>query len=111
MCGNSIFSTSHWKVIQLRSVFLGDLLEPNLRPCSWNNNRVNENQKYFFQIAKIASIGLDISRGKAPNTRQKKVMVRSNFWNFYSANSITIVFPISGAIFQIDESTDRQIDR
>ena len=65
----------------------------------------------LLKLLQIASIGLDISRGKAPNTKQKKVMVRSNFWNFYSANSITIVFPISGAILQIDESTDRQIAR
>ena len=34
-------------------------------------------------------------------------MVRNNSGNFYSANSTFLKFSISGAILQIDESTDR----
>ena len=41
------------------------------------------------------------------NTEEKKIKVRSNFRNFYSTNSTFLKFSISGAILQIDESTDR----
>ena len=107
MCGNGIFSTSHWKVIQHKRAFLGESPEPKLRPCSRNENSVNENNITYRQIPKTVSIGWNIRRGKTPNTKQTKIMVRNNFQNFYSPNSAFLKFLISGAILQIDESTDR----
>ena len=102
MCEKGIYSTSHWKVIQLKRAFLGESLESKLRPCSQNKKSVNENKKSSVQIYKTVSIGLDIHQGEAPNTKQtKKIMVRNNFWNFYSVSSIFIIFSISGAIFKI----------
>ena len=82
-------------------------MEPKLRPCSRNKNTINENKKSHLQIANTVWIGLDTHRGEAPNTKQKKITVTNKFWNFYSASSVFIIFSISGAISQIDESTDR----
>ena len=83
MCGNGIYSTSHWKVVQLKRVFLGESLEPKLRPCSPNKNSVNENKKSYIQIDKTVLIDLHIHRREALNTTKKKNMVRKNVWNFY----------------------------
>ena len=108
VCRNGIYSTSYWKVIHLESAFLGERLEPKLRPCSQNKNIANENQISYLQIPKTVSIGLNILHpGEAPNSEQKKVMGENNFWNFYSAASILKIFSILGAISQIDESKDR----
>ena len=105
MCGNGIFSTSHYKVIQHKRAFLGESPEPKLRPCSRNENSENENKISHRQINKTVSIDLNIHRGETLNTKQKKIMVRNNFPNFYSANSTFLKFSISGAILQIHEST------
>ena len=107
MCGNGIFSTYHYKVIQHKRAFLGEFPEPKLRPCSRNENSQNENKISHRQISKTVSIDLNIHRGETLNKKQKKIMVRNNFQNFYSANSTFLKFSISGAILQIDESTDR----
>ena len=107
MCGNGIFSTSQWKVIQYKRAFLGESPEPKLRPCSRNENSVNENKISYRQITKTVSIGLNIHQADTLNTKQKKIMVRNNFQNFYSAISSFLKFSISGAILQIDESTDK----
>ena len=52
---------------------------------------------------------------EATNTKQKKLMFTGDFWPVHSASFILTKFYISGAILQIDESTDRytdiQIDR
>ena len=103
MCGNGIFSTSHYKVIQHKRAFLGESPEPKLRPCSRNENSENENKISHHQISKTVSIDLNIDREETLNTKQKKIMVRNNFRNFYSANSTFLKFSISGAILQIDE--------
>ena len=95
MCGNGIFWTSHCKVIQQKRAFLGDSTEPKLRPCSRN------------ETTKTVSVGLNIHRGEPLNTKQKKTMARNNFRHLYSTNSTFLKFSISGAILQIDESTDR----
>ena len=110
MCGNGIFSTSHYKVVQHKRAFWGESPERKFRPCSRNENSENENKISHRQINKTVSIDLNIHRGETLNTKQKKIMVRNNFPNFYSANSTFLKFSISGAILQIDESTDRQID-
>ena len=81
ICGNGIFSTSQWKVIQHKRAFLGESPELKLRPCSRNENSVNENKIFYCQITKTVSIGLNIYQADTLNTKQKKVMVR-NFWNF-----------------------------
>ena len=107
VCGNGIYSISHWEVIQLERAFLGEPLESILRPCSRNKNSINENKISYLQVAKAVSIGLNIDRGEAPNSKQTKIKIRNNFWNFYSAVSIFTIFSISGVISQIDESTDR----
>ena len=85
MCGNGIYSTSHWKVIQPKRAFLGEILEPKLRPCSWNKNSVNENKKLYLQIAKTVSISLDIYWGKALNTKQKNLWLETIFETFIQA--------------------------
>ena len=95
------------KVIQHKRTFLGESPEPKLRPCSRNENSVNENKISYRQITKTVSIGLNIHQAETLNTKQKKIMVRNNFWNFYSADSTYLKFSISGAILQIDESADR----
>ena len=97
-CGNDIFSTSHYKVTQHKKAFLGESLEPKLRPCSRNENRENENKIYYHQINKTVSIDLNIHRGETLNTKQNKIMVRNNFRNFHSANSSFLKFSISRAI-------------
>ena len=107
MCGNGIFSTSHCKVVQHKRAFLGVSPEPKLRPCTRNENSINENKISYRQITKTVSTGLNIHRGETLNTKRKKIMVRNNFRNFYSTNSTFLKFSISGAILQIDESTDR----
>ena len=107
MCENGIFSTSQWKVIQHKRAFLGKPPEPKLRPCSRNENSVNKNKISYGQITKTLSIGLNIHQAETLNTKQKKTMVTNNFRNFYSANSTFLKFSISGAILQVDESTDR----
>ena len=107
MCGNSIFSTSHCKIVQHKRAFLGESPEPKLRPCSQNENSLNENKISYRQITKTVSFGLNIYRGETLNTKQKKIVVRNNFQSFYSTNSTFLKFSISGAILQIDESTDR----
>ena len=107
MCGNGIFSTSHYKVNQHKRAFLGESPESKLRSCSRNENSENENKISHRQISKTVSIDLNIHREETLNTKQKKIMVRNNFRNFYSANSTFLKFSISGAILQIDESTDR----
>ena len=106
-CGNDIFSTSHYKVIQQKRAFLGESPEPKLRPCSRNEKSKNRNKISHCQISKPVSIDLNIHRGETLNTKQKTIMVRNNFRNFYSANFTFLKFSISGAILQIDESTDR----
>ena len=53
-------------------------MEPKLRPCSRNKNSVNENKRSYIQIDKTFSIGLDIHRGEAPNTKQKKIWLEKN---------------------------------
>ena len=70
-------------------------------------NSVNESKISYRQITKTLSIGLNIHQADTLNTKQKKIMVRNNFQNFYSAISSFLKFSISGAILQIDESTDR----
>ena len=107
MWGNGTFSTSHWKVIQHKRAFLRETPEPKLRPCSWNENSVNENNITYRQIPQTVPIGLNIRRGETPNTKQTKIMVRNNFQNFYSPNSPFLKFLISRAILQIGESKDR----
>ena len=87
MCGNGIFSTSHWKLIQHKKAFLGESSEPKLRPCSRNENNIQESRISDCQITKTISIGLNNHRRQALNTKQKKSMVRNNFRNFYSADS------------------------
>ena len=94
-CGNDIFSTSHYKVIQHKRAFLGESPEPKLRPCSRNENSENENKISHRQISKTVSIDLIIHRGETLNTKQKKIMVRNNFPNFYSTNSTFLKFSIS----------------
>ena len=58
--------------------------EPKLRPCSRNENSVNENNITYGQIPKTVSAGLNIRRGETPNTKQTKIMLRNNLRNFYS---------------------------
>ena len=106
-CGNDIFSTSHYKVIQHKSVFLGESPKPKLRPCSRKENSKNEKKISHHQISQTLSIDLNIHRGGTLNTKQKNIIVRKNFGNIYSANSTFRKFSISGAILQIDEFTDR----
>ena len=81
-------------------------MEPNLKSCSRNTNSLNESKKSYLPVAKTISVGLDIHQGEVPNTN-KKIMVRHNFWIFFSASFILKLFSISGTISQIDESTDR----
>ena len=69
MCGNDIFWTSHWKVIQHKRAFLGESLEPKLKPCSRNKNSENENKISYCQITITLSIGLNIHPGETPNTK------------------------------------------
>ena len=71
MCGNGIYSTSHWKVIQLQRAVLGEPLEPKLRPCPRNWKSVNENKISYLQIAKTVAVGLNIHPGEVPNSKQK----------------------------------------
>ena len=71
MCGNGIYSTSHWKFNQPNRDFLGESLEPNLRSCSRNTNSLNENKKSYLPVAKTISVGLDIHQGEVPNTNKK----------------------------------------
>ena len=64
--------------------------------------------KYLtVKLTKTVSIGLNIHQAETQNTKQKKIMIRNNFRNFYSADSTFLKFSISGAILQINESTDR----
>ena len=72
MCGNDIFSTSHCKVFHHKRAFLGESPELKLRPCSRNENSVNENKISYRQITKTLSIALTIHRGDTLNTKQKK---------------------------------------
>ena len=64
MCGNGMYSSSHWIVIQPRKAFLWKSLEPNSRPCSRNKKILNENEKSYLQIAQTV-FGLDIYRAEA----------------------------------------------
>ena len=82
-------------------------VEDKKRPCSRNDNNVNENNITYRQIPKTVPIGQNICRGKTPNTKQTKIIVRNNFRNFYSPNSACLKFLISGAILQIDETRER----
>ena len=84
MCGNGIFSTSHYKVNQHKRSFLGESPQSKLRPCSRNENSENENKIYDGQFSKTVSIDLNIHQGETLNTKQKKIMVRNNFRNFYT---------------------------
>ena len=93
--------------MQYKRAFLGESPEPKLRPCSRNENSVNENKISYCQITKTVSIGLNIHQADTLNTKQKKIMVRNNFQNFYSEICTFLKFSISGAILQIDESADR----
>ena len=102
-----MFSTSHCKIVQHKRAFLGESPEPKLRPCSQNENSLNENKISYRQITKTVSFGLNIHQADALNTKQKKIMGKNNFQNFYSAICTFLKFSISGAILQIDESTDR----
>ena len=71
-CGNDIFSTLHYKVIQRKRVFLGESPEPKLRPCSRNEKCKNQNKIFQHQLSKTVSIDLNIHRGDTLNTKQKK---------------------------------------
>ena len=82
MCGNGIYSTPHWKVIQLKRAFLGEALESKLRPCSRNENIINENKISYLQIAKTVSNGQNIHRGQASNSKQKKLSSGTTFETF-----------------------------
>ena len=106
MCGNGIFSTSEWKLIQHKRAFLWESPEPKFRSCSRNENSVNENKISYCQITKTVSFALNIHQAETLNTKQKKIMVRNNFWNFYWANSTFLKLSMSEATLQIDESTD-----
>ena len=70
MCGNDMYSTSQWNVIQLERAILGEPIESKLRPCSGNKNSINENKISCLQITKTVSIGLNTHRGEGPNTKQ-----------------------------------------
>ena len=107
MCGNGVWSTSHWKVVQLKRAFWGESLEPNLRPCSRNKNSVNENKKSYPQIAKTLSVGLYIHQGEVQNTKQNEKLWSETIFETFSVSFILIIFSISGAIPQIDEFIDR----
>ena len=69
MCGNGIFSTSHCKVVQHKRAFPGVPPEPKLRPCSRNENSVNENKISYRQITKTVSTDLKYSPRR--NTKHK----------------------------------------
>ena len=71
-CGNGIFSTSYYKVIQHKRAFLGECPEPKLRPCFRNENSKNENKISNRQISKTVSIDLNIHRGETLNTKKKR---------------------------------------
>ena len=73
MYGNSVYSTSHWKVIQPKREFPWESLEPDLRPCHRNKDSINENKKSYLPIAKTILIGLNIHRGEVQNTKQNKI--------------------------------------
>ena len=92
MCGNGIFSTSQWKVIQHKRVFLGEPPEPKLRPCSRNENSVNENKISYRQITKTVSIGLNIHQAETLNTKQKKIMVRNVLYIYRRLCKATEIF-------------------
>ena len=96
-CGNDIFLISHYKIIQHKRTFLGESSETKLRPCTRNKNSKNENEISHRQINKTVSIDLNIHRGEKINTKQKTIMVRNNFRNFFSANSTFLKFSIPGA--------------
>ena len=83
MCGNVIFSTSHYKVIQHKRAFLRESPEPKLSACSRNENSENENTISHREISQTNSIDLNIHGGETLTTKQKKIMVRNNFQNFY----------------------------
>ena len=53
MCGNGVYSTFHWMVIQPKRAFLGKFLKPNLRQWARNKNSVNENKKSYLPIANV----------------------------------------------------------
>ena len=82
MCGNGIYSTPHWKVIQLERAFLGEAMKLKLRPCSRNENIINENKISYLQIAKTVSTGWNIQREEAPNSKQKKLSSETTFETF-----------------------------
>ena len=107
MCGNGIYSTSYWKDIQPKRAFLWESLEPNLRPCSRNKNRISETKISSLPVAKTISIGLEIYQGILTNKNQKKSYGWTQFLKLFLASSILVIFSISGVISQTDESTDR----
>ena len=107
MCGNCIFPTSQWQVIQHKRALLGESSKPKLRPCSRNEKTENNSKISNRRIPKTVSIALDINQAETLNSKQKKIMVRNNFPNFYWTKSTFLKFSISGAIKQIDESKDR----
>ena len=76
-CGNDIFSTSHYKVIQHKRAFLGESPEPKLRPCSRNENSKNENKISHRQISKTVLIDLNIHRGETLNMKQKRKTLKT----------------------------------
>ena len=71
-CGNDIFSTSYYKVIQHKRAFLGESPEPKLRPCSRNEKSKNKKKISHCQISKPVSIDLNIHEGETLNTKKKK---------------------------------------
>ena len=87
MCGNGIFSTSQWKVIQHKRAFLGEPPEPKLRPCSRNENKIS-----YRQITKTVSIGLNIHQAETLNTKQKKIMVRNVLYIYRRLCKATEIF-------------------
>ena len=97
MRGNGILSRSHFKVIQHQRAFLAGSHDTKLRPCSRNENSLNEHKISYGQIIKTVSIRLNIHRGETLKTKQKKIRVRNNRQNFYSPNSTFLKFSISGA--------------
>ena len=72
MYTNGIFSTSRCTVVRHKRAFLWEPPELKLRPCSRNENSVNENKISYRQITKTLSIALNIHRGDTLNTKQKK---------------------------------------
>ena len=51
----------------------GRACETKITTIPRNKNSVNENKICYLQVPKTVSINLNIHRGEAPNTKQKKL--------------------------------------